>query len=106
MKVIGLRQLVLTALKKDNFCFILLGFKPTADELHDWTLLSASLPWLRDPACDRPKLCQDLRRHGLAILACESEAEARRLFTETRCRRLWVDALYIVKDRSSDVESR
>jgi hypothetical protein len=97
MKVIGLRRFVLAALEEQQPFFMLLGFNATTDELHDWSLLSASIPWLHDPSCDYSKLCEDLRRYGLAIVTFESAEEARTLFAETRCRRLWVEAVVGLK---------
>jgi hypothetical protein len=97
MNVISLRRFVLNALAERGSSYMLLGFKATADELYDWSLLSASIPWLHDPSCDYSKLCEDLRRHGLAIVTFESVEEARKILGETRCRRLWVEAVVGLK---------
>jgi hypothetical protein len=106
MKAISLRQFLQAALEEQHPFFILFGFSRTSDELHDWSLLSASIPWLHHPGCDYSKFCEDLRRHGLAIVACESAEEARKLRRETRCRRLWVDTTHIDEGQRLEVEPR
>jgi hypothetical protein len=66
-----------------------LRFQATADEEADWSHFWPSMPWLselssRDVGC----LGEELRRHGLALLACDGPEEAARRLSQVRGQRV------------------
>ena len=91
MRVVGLRKLVLEALKREQSCFAILKFRPSESEVDDWMLLCDSIRWLHRPECNRGRLIEDLREFGLGVVFCSDEEEARRLFQESACKRLWLE---------------
>ena len=93
MEVHRLEDLVKLALRERRAWFLLLVFRPTEDEMEDWSQLSQALPWLREFGQGRGALCEELRRHGLAVIGCSSEEEAHRLFREVRGWRLSIEVL-------------
>ena len=82
MEALRLLDFVTGAIKRSGRWILLLDFWPTEDEEADWSWLSYTLPWLSELGDDRGKVCTELRRHGLAIVTCADEEEARRLLSE------------------------
>jgi hypothetical protein len=91
MNVIGVQRLLIEALGREQSCFAILSFRPSASEVDDWMLLFDSVRWLHRPECDSQRLVSDLRKFGLGLVLCSDEEEARRLFEESGCRRLWLE---------------
>jgi type ISP restriction-modification system protein len=90
MKVRSVGELVRSTLSRPGqSSYLLLRFRPTADELEDHSLLSQALPWLPELGRERAEFCDDLRRHGLGVVACAGAKEARRLLRQIRGRRLF-----------------
>jgi type ISP restriction-modification system protein len=81
MKVRRLDELLRTTLSGEP-AWLLLRFRPTEDEIEDWTTFSQALPWLAALGERGGGLCEDLRRHGLGVVACNSEEEAQRLLEQ------------------------
>jgi hypothetical protein len=82
MRALRLVDFLTATIKRSGQWMLVLEFWPTEDEEADWSWLSWTLPWLPELAGDRGMVCGELRRHGLALVACESEEEARRLFDQ------------------------
>ena len=58
-------------------------FQAGYDEEADYSFFSPSLPWLKQLSSrEHADVCEDLRREGLALLACEGPEEALRLSTQ------------------------
>jgi hypothetical protein len=91
MKVIGLRKLVLEALKREQSCFAVLKFWPSESEVDDWMLLCDSVRWLNHLESGQGRLIGDLREFGIGFVYFADEAEARRSFQESACKRLWLE---------------
>src|SRR4051794_5420759 len=91
MEARSIRDLVSRALTAPGQpCSLLLDFKPGDDEIEDWSYFSQALPWLRELGRGRGTLCENLREHGLGVVACADEAEAERLHGAVRVGRLSV----------------
>lgn len=82
MEALRLEDFLTAAIKRSGRWMLLLDFCPTDNEEADWSWLSYTLPWLPDLGADRGRVCSELRRHGLALVVCESEEEARRLLDQ------------------------
>jgi hypothetical protein len=82
MEALRLLDFVTVAIKRSGQWMIILDFWPTHDEDADWSWLSWTLPWLSELENDRGKVCGELRRHGLALVACADEEEARTLLNQ------------------------
>lgn len=83
MEALRLLDFVTAAIKRSGRWMLVLDFWPTQDEEADWSWLSWTLPWLSGlggTVC----VCTQLRRHGLALVACADEEEARRLLDQIR----------------------
>jgi hypothetical protein len=68
MKVIGLRKLVLEALKREQSCFAILKFWPSESEVADWMLLCDSVRWLNHLESGQGRLIGDLRELGIGFV--------------------------------------
>src|SRR5215467_11386379 len=95
----------LVATRQGQPCYLLLDFKPGDDEIEDYSHFSRTLPWLRELGSGRATLCENLRRHGLGVVACANEAEARRLHDAVRDGRVSVQ-LHKVQPRPVSPELR
>jgi hypothetical protein len=84
MEALRVLDVVTVAVKRCGRWMLLLDFWPTEDEEADWSWLSWTLPWLPELGDDRGRVCGELRRHGLSLVACENEEEARRLLDQIR----------------------
>lgn len=84
MEALRLLDLVTVAVKRSGRWMLLLEFWATDDEEDDWSWLGWTLPWLSELRGDHRNACigTQLRRHGLALVACENEEEARRLLDQ------------------------
>ena len=82
LRALRLVDFVNAAIRRSGQWMLVLEFWPTDDEEADWSWLSWTLPWLRELGGDRGRVCGELRRHGLALVECASEEEARRLFDQ------------------------
>ena len=84
MEALRLLDIVTVAIKRSGRWMLLLEFWPTDDEEDDWSWLGWTLPWLPELRGDHRNacVCTQLRRHGLALVACENEEEARRLLDQ------------------------
>jgi predicted helicase len=66
-----------------------LRFQATRDEEADWSHFWPSIRWLSELGPrDQERLCEGLRRRGLALLACEGPEEAARRLSGIRGRRV------------------
>lgn len=84
MEALRILDIVTVAIKRSGRWMLLLDFWPTDDEEDDWSWLSWTLPWLPELRGNHRNICvcTELRRHGLALVACENEEEARRLLDQ------------------------
>lgn len=82
MEALRLLDFVAVAIKRSGRWMLVLDFWPTDDEEADWSFLSWTLPWLPELGDDRGRVCSELRRHGVALVACADGEEARRLFDQ------------------------
>jgi hypothetical protein len=82
MEALRLLDFVTVALKRSGHWMLVLDFWPTDDEEADWSSLSWTLPWLAELGDDCGRVCDELRRHGLALVSCAGEEEARRLLDQ------------------------
>lgn len=82
MEALRLVDFVAVAIKRYGRWMLVLDFWPTHDEEADWSSLSWTLPWLPELGDDRGRVCEELRRHGLALVVCADEEEARRLLDQ------------------------
>lgn len=82
MEALRLVDFVTVAIKRYGRWMLVLDFWPTDDEEADWSSLSWTLPWLPELREDRGRVCEELRRHGLALVVCADEEEARRLLNQ------------------------
>jgi hypothetical protein len=82
MEALRILDFVTVAIKRSGRWILLLDFWPTDVEEDDWSWLSYTLPWLPSLGADRGRVCGELRRHGLALVACVDEEEARRLLDQ------------------------
>ncbi len=100
MEIHSLGEVVRRALGDTGSCGVLLRFKPTANELADCEQVSWALPWLW--TLQRPGvLAEDLYSHGLGVVICVDEEEARRLVGEIRGVRVWAE---VVRPLTADPE--
>src|SRR5947209_17574182 len=94
MRVRGVHHLVRRTLSNPEEPWgLLLRFRRTDDEVEDHSILSQSLRWLAELGKERGRLCEDLHRYGLGVVACASEKEARRLLRAVEGRRLAAELL-------------
>jgi hypothetical protein len=85
LRVLSVRELLVLALRTLPGYPLVLGFKPTDDEMADWSYISGSLPWLQ--TTDRfGTVCENLREHRLAVVICSTEEARSRL--EVRGRKI------------------
>lgn len=84
MHALRLEDFLTDAIKRSGKWMLVLEFWPTDDEEDDWSWLSWTLPWLPKLGGDRGRVCVELRRHGLALVECADEEEARRLLDQIR----------------------
>lgn len=84
MEALRLLDFVSVAIKRSGRWMLVLDFWPTDDEEADWSSLSWTLPWLSELGDDRGRVCDELRRHGLALVSCADEEEARRLLDQVQ----------------------
>lgn len=82
MEALRLLDLVTVAIKRSGRWMLVLDFWPTNDEEADWSSLSWTLPWLSELGDDRGRVCEELRRHGLTVISCADEEDARRLLDQ------------------------
>ena len=84
MEALRLLDFVSVAIKRSGRWMLVLDFFPTDDEEADWSSISWTIPWLSELRADHRNACvgTQLRRHGLALVACENEEEARRLLNQ------------------------
>jgi hypothetical protein len=82
MEALRLLDIVTVAIKRSGRWMLVLDFWPTDDEEADWSSLSWTLPWLSELGDDRGRVCGELRRHGLALVSCADEDEARKLLDQ------------------------
>lgn len=80
MRALRVEDFLIAAIRRSEQWVVWLEFHPTDDEEADWSWLSWSLPWLQELGEGRATLCTDLRRHGVGLVACEGEEEARSCF--------------------------
>jgi hypothetical protein len=78
MEALRLLDFVTVAIKRSGRWMLLLDFWPTDDEEADWSSLGWTLPWLSELGDNRGRVCDELRRHGLALVSCADEEECRR----------------------------
>ena len=76
MRALCVESFLTEAVRRSGQWVLWLEFFPTSDEEADWSWLSWSLPWLAELGDDRGTICSDLRRHGVALVVCDGEAEA------------------------------
>lgn len=88
MEVPGVRDLVKQALAGQPWV-VLLDFRRSEDEEADWSLLWPSLLGLEPKATG--SLIHNLREHGLGVVVCGSEEEARRLFAGVHTSRVGLE---------------
>lgn len=87
LRVLSIRKLVSLALASVPGFPLVLGFKPTDDEVGDWSYISQSMPWLHTAADQGfATACENLREHRLAVVICATEEVHSRL--EIRGRRI------------------
>ncbi len=92
MEIHSLGAVLRRALAGVAACGVLLRFRATADELADCEQVSWALPWLWK--LEKPGvLAEDLRSHGLGVVICVDEEEARRLVAEIRGERVWAEVV-------------
>lgn len=72
-----------------SWCLRLSYFGSKGDELRDTELLLKEAYWLHECFSVVGGLVQDLQRHRLALLSCDSESLARGLLAATRARHIW-----------------
>jgi len=82
MEALRLLDFVTAAIKGSGRWMLVLDFWPTDGEEADWSSLSWALPWLSELGDDRGRVCDELRRHGLALVVCADEEEAHRLLNQ------------------------
>src|SRR4051812_22468089 len=77
MEICRLEDIVLRELSQPGGpCYLLLRFSATINAYADSAYLREALPWFEKLPRGKSRLVQDLRSHGLGVLACESEREA------------------------------
>jgi hypothetical protein len=80
LRVVPIRDLVASALASLPGFPLVLGFKPTTDEVADWSTISAALPWLHTLGEEGfGTICENLRDHRLAVVLCSTEGARSRL---------------------------
>jgi hypothetical protein len=62
--------------------YLLLRFSATIDASADSTYLRQALPWFEDLPHGKSRLVQDLRHHGMGVVACADEREAAKLLRQ------------------------
>jgi hypothetical protein len=82
MRALRLVDFLTDAVRRSGQWMLVLEFWPTDDEEADWSWLSWALPWLPELGADRGRVCGELRRHGMALVECAGEEEARRLLDQ------------------------
>jgi hypothetical protein len=85
LQVLSVRELLALALRSLPGYPLVLGFKPTDDEMVDWSYISGSLPWLQTKG-RLGTVCENLREHRLAVVICSTEEARSRL--EVRGRKI------------------
>ncbi len=94
MEIHRLDEFVRRALGDAAACGVLLRFRATDNELADYEQVSWALPWLWK--LQRPGvLTEDLRSHGLGVVICVNEEEARRLIAEIRGPKVWAELVWM-----------
>jgi hypothetical protein len=92
VEVHNLGEVVRQALGNTGACGVLLRFRATANVLDDYEQVNWALPWLRK--LQRPgMLAEDLHYHGLGVVICVDEEEARRLVAEIRGQWVWAEVV-------------